>query len=435
MFILAMSFSGSVVFLAIVMCMLIGKNYLSANWIFLMLKLNLIFYCIPLPYFKYIYGDILFSILGIKFFREDLTPPIRNYILIRMDSISFNFELYIILVWLIWIAGVFYACIRYVSQYKYFKRIQKKVSAHSDYLQVFEKVKKELGVKKKVTLVCSDHAKKICTMGVFKKFIMISEKDTIHDDLYYIFKHELVHVKREDVFYKYIAILAMIVHWFNPLIYVFFYLGSVYCEKSCDAVVVCNLQRDERKKYGKLIIDMAVNNENSKYQFNFNSGKKIIEGRVKNVLHFKKMKTSVRICSLLVGSLVMFSGSLTVFAYEEPGVMYCESESKEGNQNIRKMDREFIHIEDIQFSDDENMVTKEFFGKDGSYYNITEEENNDNERIYCVHSFVNGYCKEHFRYYDNGCKTDYCYADICEKCGYIIQKGYSHTETSTTCTH
>lgn len=430
-----MSFSGSVVFLAIVVCMLIGKNYLSANWIFFMLKLNLIFFCIPLPYFKYIYSDILFSILGVKFFRGDLTPPIRNYILIKMDSISFNFELYIILVWLIWIVGVLYACIRHVNQYKYFKRVQKNVFVNSDYLLVFEKVKKELGVKKKVTLVCSNNAIKICTMGIFKKFIMIPEKDTMNDDLYYIFKHELVHVKREDVFYKYISILALIVHWFNPLIYVFFYLESVYCEKSCDSVVVCNLQRDERKKYGKLIIDMAVNNENSKYQFNFNSGKKIMEGRVKNVLYFNKMKTSVRICSLLVGGLVMFSGSLTVFAYEEPRVMYWEMESKERNRNIKEMNREFIYMEDIQFSDDENMVAKEFLGEDGSCYNITEDEDIDNERIYCLHSFVSGYCKEHFRNYDNSCKTDYYYADMCEKCGYIIGKSYSHTETSTKCTH
>ena len=52
MLILAMTFSGSVVFLAILLCAVLGKRVCSPAWVYNMLKLDLIFFCLPLPIYN-----------------------------------------------------------------------------------------------------------------------------------------------------------------------------------------------------------------------------------------------------------------------------------------------------------------------------------------------------------------------------------------------
>lgn len=44
MLILAMTYSGSVVFLAILLCAILGKRVVSTTWVYRMLRLNLIFF-------------------------------------------------------------------------------------------------------------------------------------------------------------------------------------------------------------------------------------------------------------------------------------------------------------------------------------------------------------------------------------------------------
>ena len=54
----------------------------------------------------------------------------------------------------------------------------------------------------------------------------------------YMFRHELVHIKHHDLFIKYIGLLVMAVHWYNPLAYVMFHEISVISEMYCDSIVI-----------------------------------------------------------------------------------------------------------------------------------------------------------------------------------------------------
>lgn len=437
MLILAMSISGTIVFLSILICILGGKKVLSSIWIYNMLKMDLLFFCIPLPLFKSEYCHIISEVLRIPIVQNKLVYPIKNVIEISKEGdIFFDWEIYIVFIWIIWIAGFLFLYARHLVRYNNFKDEEKTIIQNMDYIRIFEDVKQELGINKEITLICADNLMTIYTAGITKKYIVIPSRGVTSEKMYYIFKHELIHIKRADIFFKYIAIFVMLIHWFNPLIYLYFYVMCIYCEKSCDAVLVCNLGKEERKKYGELIIDMALYEGKRKRQFAyFSSSKKIIEGRLKNMLKVKKVNKFIKLCSFFIGVFILFAGSLTVYAYEPPKIVTWQTESNSERLEDGQIEREFVSSTSINFSEENGIVIKEFVGENGSYHRVSELESTNSSRIFCIHSYVDGYYKEHIKYSDNSCKTDYYNAERCEKCGDIVLKSYSHTETSTKCTH
>lgn len=441
MLILAMSLSGSIVFLAILGCMVCGKKVLSSTWIYNMLKINLLFFCFPLPLFKSEYSRILSEVLRIPF-SQDFTEntmvyPMKNVIEISKNGeISFDWELYIVVIWIVWIVGLSFFCLKHWSRYSHFKSKEKIIIQNGNYSKILENVKHELGIKREISLVCADDLMTIYTAGIFKKYIVVPSGGVTSENLYYIFKHELIHIKRRDIIFKYIAILAMLIHWFNPFIYLYFYVLCIYCEQSCDSVLVRNLGKTERKKYAELVIKMALYEGKKKHLFAyFSSNKRIIEGRIKNMLNIKKVNKFIKIASFCLAAVILFGGSLTVYAYEPPKIVKWEIESRTEPSEDGETEREFVNSSVIKFSVGSEAVIEEFIGADGSYYRIVGIENINSTKIVCAHSYVSGYYKKHIKDADNSCKTDYYHAERCEKCGNIVLKEYSHTETSTMCTH
>lgn len=404
-----------------------------------MLKINLFFYCMPLPLFKSRYNYALSKLLNIPLMESGLIYPMKNVIQIeQMGNISFDYKLYILVVWIIWVVGLLLSFIIHTKQYNESQIKKKSVIKDRDYLEIFEKVKRELNIRKEVTLIFADDSlMKICTTGIFKKYIILPEDGISSEDLYYIFKHELIHIKRADIIYRSIAIFALLIHWFNPLIYFYFYMLSVYCEQSCDSILVQNMGKTERKKYGELIINMALHERKGKqrYQTYFSGSKKIFEKRLKNLLKIEKPKITAKLCSFLVSGGILFAGSLTVYAYEPPRVVTWQTEPRLDVLEKGQVEQCFINGADIQYNYSETVIVRAFIGEDGVSYNLDELGNTSKTKMYCLHSYVSGYYTHHVRYSDNACKTDYYNADRCAKCGDIIVNSYSHTETSTKCTH
>lgn len=103
----------------------------------------------------------------------------------------------------------------------------------------------------------------------------------------YLLKHEQTHIKRFDPIIKPIAFLVLCVHWFNPLVWLAFFLLGEDMERSCDESVLREMGNEIKKKYSTALLSLA-------------SGRKIIggsplafgesdtKGRIKNVLHYKK---------------------------------------------------------------------------------------------------------------------------------------------------
>lgn len=435
MLILAMSISGSVVFLAVFLCAVLGKRILPPAWAYNMMKIALVFFCIPLPKYNSEYKYGLSRILGTQKQWDMKNIAAVNFIGIEEGGrLHINFQTYILVMWAVWACGLLFVGVRNMYTFQKLKALKESPQiSQTNYLAIFDKVKQEVGVKKNIPLLCADAFDTICTMGVFRKYVIIPEEGLTEDEIYFSLKHELIHVKRSDVAWKYISLLAVLLHWFNPLVYLYFSVMSIYSEHSCDAILVQDLDTEKRKRYGEIIIDMSREGRwtESKHQASFSTGKIMVEWRLKSMLRSRKSKKIERVVSLLLGAVILFGGSLTVCAYENPRVI------RDADAAVfeQVQDTWGFGTEEIQFSEEEVLDFTEFVGEDGRVYNLSELRNDNVERAGCIHSFVSGYFTVHHKNSDGSCKTDYYKAEMCEKCGEIRMKEYSHTVTSTKCTH
>ncbi len=103
----------------------------------------------------------------------------------------------------------------------------------------------------------------------------------------YILLHEQTHIRRLDHWLKLLAFVALCIHWFDPLVWLAFFLAGQDMEMSCDEAVITRLGSGVKKAYSTSLLSLA-------------SGKRLVaamplafgEGdtkkRIKNVLSYKK---------------------------------------------------------------------------------------------------------------------------------------------------
>lgn len=134
-------------------------------------------------------------------------------------------------------------------------------------------------------------------MGVFHPKIYLPSNlgDTEQS---YILLHEQTHIKRLDHIVKLMSFLVLCVHWFNPFVWIAFFLSGKDIEMSCDEAVIKRLGNEVKKDYSTSLLTLAT-------------GKRIVGGtplafgegdtkiRVKNVLNYKKPRFWVVLVSVI----------------------------------------------------------------------------------------------------------------------------------------
>ena len=103
----------------------------------------------------------------------------------------------------------------------------------------------------------------------------------------FVLLHERAHIRRRDHLVKPIAFFALLIHWFNPFMWLAFLLMSRDMEMSCDESVVRGLDRVEKAGYGETLAHLATRRPlpaGNPLAF----GESGARSRVKNVLHYKK---------------------------------------------------------------------------------------------------------------------------------------------------
>ena len=97
----------------------------------------------------------------------------------------------------------------------------------------------------------SDQIDTAFVFGLIKPKIYIPVNLTESEKIY-IIEHEKVHIKRKDYVTKIIAFLILIIHWFNPIMWISFILMTRDMEMSCDERVMKNLGEDIKTNYSYL---------------------------------------------------------------------------------------------------------------------------------------------------------------------------------------
>lgn len=105
-------------------------------------------------------------------------------------------------------------------------------------------------------------------------------------ELDYILKHEQVHITRKDYIIKPVAFLAATMHWFNPLIWLCYFLMSKDMEMSCDESVIRQSREDIRASYSHSLLSLSA--KQSGFLIPLAFGESNVKSRIKNVLNYKK---------------------------------------------------------------------------------------------------------------------------------------------------
>ena len=74
------------------------------------------------------------------------------------------------------------------------------------------------------------------------------------NDLRYILRHELCHLKRRDMLLKLVLLAANALHWFNPVVYLMLRQADEDIELACDSAATDGLDRAERAAYSRTLL-------------------------------------------------------------------------------------------------------------------------------------------------------------------------------------
>lgn len=107
---------------------------------------------------------------------------------------------------------------------------------------------------KRVQLRQTAYAGAPLTYGLLRPVILLPmklpEEETALDA---IVQHELSHIRHADVLKKAILVLTLALHWFNPLVWVMFYVASQDMEMRCDADAVRAMD-GQKKAYATMLV-------------------------------------------------------------------------------------------------------------------------------------------------------------------------------------
>ncbi len=122
-------------------------------------------------------------------------------------------------------------------------------------------------------------------VGVFRPILLLPDYGYGAQELYFILKHELIHLKRHDVAVKFLFLAANSIHWFNPLIYLMRRRAVVDMEFSCDERVIRGIAYADRKAYTETLFTaiQAAGGRRNYLSTQFYGGKKIMKKRFKNI--------------------------------------------------------------------------------------------------------------------------------------------------------
>ena len=102
--------------------------------------------------------------------------------------------------------------------------------------------------------------------------------------------HEQTHIKRLDHVIRFISYLVLCIHWFNPLVWIAFWLSGKDMEMSCDESVINQLGHSVKKDYSQSLLNLATGRTKlTKLGLTLLAfGEGDTKGRIKNILNYKK---------------------------------------------------------------------------------------------------------------------------------------------------
>lgn len=122
-----------------------------------------------------------------------------------------------------------------------------------DYRALLQDTARSLNVTAPEMFVCEAISTPAVT-GLFRPTLLLPHERYGLNDLRYILRHELCHLKRRDMLLKLVLLAANAMHWFNPVVYLMLRQADEDIELACDSAATDGLDRAERAAYSRTLL-------------------------------------------------------------------------------------------------------------------------------------------------------------------------------------
>ena len=263
------------------------------------------------------------------------------------------------------------------------------------------------------------------TIGFLKPFIVAPEslEDSRLSEM--ILRHEYSHLRRHDSAVKLLCLLAICLHFYNPLTLLTLLLYTSFSENIADQAATEGFTTEERKAYAVALVTLSARNRQVPvvWKNNLLGAKHTMKRRVEFIMMKNRKASKIGTAAAILAS-VFLSGT-TVFGYA-PMQTTEAADSVQLNETVSFVDS----------------ASNNPFANSNIYFETDEHVNilvNDSDleprAIICTHDFKSGYADVHNSKSNGGCVVKTYTAKICQKCNHLVIMDYVGTRTYAKCPH
>lgn len=261
-------------------------------------------------------------------------------------------------------------------------------------LDVLQQEIKNANFKKpKFKPVYSAHVVSPLSVGLFRRSIRIvlPYREFSREELLLIFRHELIHIGREDAWSKFFLLFCTAMCWFNPCMRIAMRKSEEDLELSCDETVLLNCSEATKRQYAELILKTAGDDRG--FTTCLSASASTMKYRLNAIIKPPKRHSG----ALMVGAIFFVlcmscgyvalaygehTGSETIFANQEPALFTLDEVSVAGGDYQPEYD--FIDVSAINkylanltmvnitgnfsFSDEDRLMQFRYTGPDGIFW-------------------------------------------------------------------
>lgn len=188
---------------------------------------------------------------------------------------------------------------------------------------ISQKLYDELKLKEVPIVICKNYSSPFA-MGIFRPKIVLPTENYSDRELAFILRHELVHIKRHDVFVKLLLMIFRCLNWYNPAAYLLYRQACEDMEITCDETACAKFTPEDKQEYCSTILKGVSKGKYPAMTTCLGANAQTIKVRFAAVLEKKKLSSlipffGVAICIIpLTVFLSAFRSTAFTYTYITP---------------------------------------------------------------------------------------------------------------------
>lgn len=184
--------------------------------------------------------------------------------------------------------------------------------------ELFEEIRQKMGISEgKVALAQCYQAPTAVLWGIRKPMVILPVEVYSDEELEVIFIHELTHYKHNDILWRRLASVLIVIHCFNPLVWKFHKLLRKWSEYACDFAAYETA--GGMKHYFQTIMKIQIKSVglNSYFGAALSENENELEERINKMKIQKEIKKRSAWKATVICTIMMLLNSITVIAASE----------------------------------------------------------------------------------------------------------------------